>query len=57
MTKEQKERIDHANDILLSVFWEIRDRRGDAAAKRLDTILGKLDNLIYMELDKQLWRR
>lgn len=57
MTKEQRERLDQASDILLSVFWDIRDDpKCKAEAKRLDTILGKLDNLIYMELDKELNR-
>lgn len=50
MTREQLEQIEHAEDILNALFWDIRDERGHAKmAKRLDTILGKIYNLKYCE--------
>ena len=38
--------LNKAEDIMMKVYWEIREERGySAEAKRLDTILGKLYNL------------
>ena len=50
MTREQLEKIQQAEDELLSVFWDIREERGHKKmAKRLDTILGKINDLKYCE--------
>lgn len=46
MTKEQIAKLEEAEDILLCLYFEIRDERGCASqAKKLDTILGKIYNL------------
>lgn len=46
LTTEQIREIDDAQDILMSIYWDIREKRGcKAEAKRLDTIIGKLDIL------------
>lgn len=50
MTQEQRERMAEAYDILVGIFADLRVQRGCAAeAKRLDTILGKLENLMYLK--------
>jgi hypothetical protein len=53
MTQGQINRIKDAFDILRGVFAEIREERGHSKeSKRLDTILGKLENLIYLNGQK-----
>ena len=50
MTREQMEKISKAEDILLDLYWDIKDEKGHSKmAKRLDTILGKVYNLKYFE--------
>lgn len=50
MTREQMEKITHAEILLLDVYWDIQDEKGHSKmAKRLDTILGKIYNLKYCE--------
>lgn len=57
ITKEQQERLEYALDILTSVYWDIREQIGSKTeARRLDTILGKLDNLAYLDHYKELGR-
>lgn len=48
------EELEHAENELTNVYWEIRDERGFAStAKKLDTILGKLYNLKNELIDKE----
>lgn len=47
MTQDQRERLIEAFDILCSVYWDMESKNGKLA-KRLDTILGKLEQLINM---------
>lgn len=49
MTQEERERLWEAEDILMSIYWDIRDRKeSQREAKRLDTILGKIYNLKHL---------
>ena len=46
--KEQLERLAKAEDILTDVYWDIREQKGSKEeARRVDTILGKLYNLMH----------
>lgn len=43
------ERLGLAFDELLSVYWDISEKRGwSKEAKRLDSILGKMENLMFI---------
>ncbi len=45
ITRSQMEKLEHAEDYLLSVYWEMRDNEQDEKTlKKLDVILGKLYN-------------
>lgn len=59
MTNEQMSRLEIAEDILTSLYWEIRDEHGcSKEAKRLDTIIGKLYNLrFYARIRSELKER
>lgn len=50
MTKEQREKLNEAFDILCDVYKAIREERGSSReARRLDTILGKLEELMWLK--------
>jgi len=55
MDKEKMiETLNHAEDELLRLYWEIRDECGySGIAKKLDTILGKVYNLKYDIAEKK----
>lgn len=59
MTNEQMSRLEIAEDILTSLYWDIRDEYGcSKEAKRLDTIIGKLYNLrFYARIRSELKER
>ena len=49
MENKPLDKLIEAEDILLDVYYEIRDKRGyTSEAKRLDSILGKLNNLQHL---------
>ena len=46
--------IEQAEDLLLEVFWDIRDERGfSKQSKRLDTILYKIDQIKHLMYEKK----
>lgn len=54
MTSSQKERVAEAFDSLITVFEEVRTQRGcSKEAKRLDVIIGKLENLLFIAKEKE----
>lgn len=51
MTKEHIEKLERAEDILLSLYWDIReDKSLKSESKRLDTILGKIHQLKHIDV-------
>lgn len=49
ITAEQRERLNEAFDILLDVYKDMESKRGHKAeAKRLDVIINKVENLLWM---------
>ena len=51
--RQMVETMQHAEDELLYLYWEIRDRYGySKEAKKLDSILGKVYNLKCELADK-----
>ena len=49
MTRGQIEELEKAEEILTALYWDIRDEYGcKKEAKRLDTILAKLSELIII---------
>lgn len=54
MTERQMTKLLLAEDILLELYTQLRDKRGHAnEAKRLDVILGKVNNLKNMKGPKR----
>lgn len=54
MTERQMRQLLLAEDILLELYGQLRGKRGHAVeAKRLDTILGKVNDLKYVKGPKR----
>lgn len=54
MTERQMRQLLLAEDILLELYGQLRDKRGHMdEAKRLDVILGKINNLKYVKGPKR----
>ncbi len=52
MTQQQLERLLEAEEILISLYNELREEKGmQREAKRLDTILSKIYNLYNLHKD------
>lgn len=52
MTKEQREKINEAFDILCDVYKDLGSERGvKREAQRLDTILGKIEDLLWLRIN------
>lgn len=49
MTKEQREKVNDAFDILLDVYKELNEEKGKRKeSKKLDVILNKIENLLWL---------
>lgn len=54
MTRRQLEKLGQAEDLLLELYYQLRNTYGHGKeVKRLDTILGKVNELKYVEGPKR----
>ena len=52
--REMIEKVEHAESEIYALLSEVRERRGfSAEAKKLDTLIGKLENLKWTLVDRQ----
>lgn len=45
MTDSQKKKLEKAENDLIAIYWELMDNKEFREAKRLDTIIGKIQTL------------
>ena len=45
MTDSQKKKLEKAENDLIAIYWELIDNNEIREAKRLDTIIGKIQSL------------
>ena len=45
MTESQKQKLEKAENDLIAIYWELIDNKEIREAKRLDTIIGKIQAL------------